>query len=74
MLNTFFQDNALLYLERIKCLKISAMKKLPNTERRRKFAWHFAFAKKDGIIRNLEIVIACVIAFIAGAGMYGTFN
>ena len=52
----------------------SAMKKLTNTERRKKFAWHFAFAKKDGIIRNLEIIIACVIAFVAGAGMYGTFN
>ncbi len=33
-----------------------------------------AFSKKDTIIRNLEVIIACVIAFIAGAGVYGLFN
>lgn len=41
---------------------------------KKKYSHYFSFAKKDNIIRNIEIIVACVIAFIAGTGVYGMFH
>lgn len=35
---------------------------------------YVAFSKKDNIIRNLEVIVACIIAFVAGLGVYGILN
>lgn len=32
---------------------------------------HLSFRKKDTIIRNIEIIVACIVAFIVGWGVYG---
>lgn len=44
------------------------------TVSKRKYVHHFAFAKKDAIIRNIEIIVACTVALIVGTGIYGYFN
>jgi len=36
-------------------------------------AHYSAFYKKDSIIKNIEIIVACVTAFIAGIGLYELF-
>lgn len=41
---------------------------------RKKYKWHFNFAKKDNTIRNIEIAVACIVAFIAGSGIYGLLS
>jgi hypothetical protein len=41
---------------------------------KKKYVHHFAFAKKDAIIRNIEIIVVGAIVLIAGAGIYGYFN
>ncbi|MCR5862953.1 hypothetical protein LRS05_12765 [Flavobacterium sp. J372] len=35
-----------------------------------KYAHYSAFKKKDAAVRNIEIIVACVIAFMAGMGIY----
>lgn len=37
-----------------------------------RFKFHSSFYKKDIIIKNLEIIIMCIVAFIAGIGIYNT--
>lgn len=32
---------------------------------------YLSFRKKDNIIRNIEIIVACIVAFIVGWGVYG---
>lgn len=44
------------------------------TAGKKKYVHHFSFAKKDAIIRNIEIIGVCAIALIAGFGLYGFFN
>ena len=39
-----------------------------------KNVYHVAFQKKDSIIRYIEIIAVCAIAFIIGAGFLGYFN
>lgn len=43
-------------------------------KRKKRFKSYAAFSKKDTIIKNLEIIVACVVAFIVGFGLYNTFN
>lgn len=33
-------------------------------------AYQFAFKRKDAIMRNIQVIIACIIAFVAGTGLY----
>jgi hypothetical protein len=40
------------------------------TAGRKRYNYHFSFAKKDALIRNIEIIVACIIALIAGIGVY----
>lgn len=42
-----------------------------NTNR---FAYHTSMKKKNAIIKNIEIIVACIVAFIAGSGMYELFK
>lgn len=44
------------------------------TAGKKRYVHHFSFAKKDAIIRNIEIIGVGVIALIAGFGIYGLFN
>lgn len=44
------------------------------TAGKKKYVYHFSFSKKDAIIRNIEIIVACIIALIVGVGVYGYFN
>ncbi|RZJ75655.1 MAG: hypothetical protein EOO45_04905 [Flavobacterium sp.] len=37
---------------------------------KRRFNHHFSFRKKDNIIKNIEIIVACIVAFIVGIGVY----
>ncbi|RDI06935.1 hypothetical protein [Flavobacterium sp. AG291] len=39
-----------------------------------KNVYHLAFQKKNSIIRYIEIIAVCAIAFIMGAGFLGYFN
>ncbi|PZR19438.1 MAG: hypothetical protein DI539_13925 [Flavobacterium psychrophilum] len=39
-----------------------------------KNVYQVAFQKKDSIIRYIEIIAVCTIAFIIGAGFLGYFN
>lgn len=32
---------------------------------------HLSFRRKDSIIRNIEITVACIVAFMVGMGLYG---
>lgn len=41
---------------------------------KRKFPEHYSIAKKNTIIRNIEIIVTFAIVLIAGAGIYGVFN
>jgi hypothetical protein len=41
---------------------------------KRGYAAHYSFTKKNNIIRNIEIIVACVIAVIAGTGLYELFQ
>jgi hypothetical protein len=53
-----------------------AMKKYRNmrleavTESENEYTHYSAFKKKDAAVRNIEIIVACVIAFMAGMGIY----
>lgn len=40
------------------------------TAGKNKQAYQFAFKKKDAIMRNIQIIVACIIAFVAGTGLY----
>ncbi len=40
------------------------------TAGKNKQAYQFAFKRKDAIMRNIQIIIACIIAFVAGSGLY----
>ena len=40
------------------------------TAGKKRYNYHFSFSKKDNLIRNIEIIVACVIALIAGIGVY----
>lgn len=44
------------------------------TAGKKKFAPHFSFAKKDGIIKKIEIIGVVVVAVIAATGIYGLIN
>lgn len=37
---------------------------------KKRYNYHFSFSKKDAVIRNIEIIIACIIAFMVVAGLY----
>lgn len=37
---------------------------------KKKFIHYMSFKKKDAIIRNIEIIVACVVAFVVGTGLY----
>lgn len=41
---------------------------------KKRFQEHFSIAKKNTIIRNIEIVIVFAIVLIAGTGIYRLFN
>jgi hypothetical protein len=41
---------------------------------KKRFPEHFSIAKKNMIIRNIEIIVTFAIVLIAGAGIYGVFN
>lgn len=41
---------------------------------KKRFPEHFSIAKKNTIIRNIEIIVTFAIVLIAGAGIYGVFN
>lgn len=44
------------------------------TAGKKRYTFHTSFSKKDNIIRNIEIGVACVVAFIAGIGVYELFQ
>lgn len=37
---------------------------------KKKYVHYLSFKRKDEAVRNIEIIIVCVIAFIAGMGIY----
>lgn len=39
----------------------------------KKYRYPVDFDRKNTIIRNIEITVACVVAFIAGIGLYEVF-
>lgn len=43
----------------------------PLTKKRKKHVYRFSFSSRDNIIRNIEIIVACIVAFIVGVGVYG---
>lgn len=56
-------------------MKNTAPKRLQfATASKRRPAFDYAFNRKSAIIRNIEIIIACLIAFIAGSGLYEVFK
>lgn len=42
-----------------------------NTAVKKRYSYAYAFEKKNAIIRNIEIIVACVVAFIIGMGVSG---
>ena len=40
------------------------------TAGKKRYTFHTSFTKKDTIIKNIEVIVACIIAFTAGVGMY----
>ena len=44
------------------------------TTGKKKNAYHFSFSRKNAIIRNIEIIVACIVAFIVGTGVYDMFQ
>lgn len=44
------------------------------TAGKKRYTFHTSFSKKDNIIRNIEISVACVVAFITGIGVYELFQ
>ncbi|WP_165764559.1 hypothetical protein [Flavobacterium cyanobacteriorum] len=45
-----------------------------NRKDNKRFAFHASMKKKNTIIKNIEIIVACIVAFIAGTGMYELFK
>lgn len=40
-------------------------------DRKEKYKHYAAFRRKNNIIRNIEIIVVCIIAIIAAVGIYG---
>lgn len=44
------------------------------TAGKKKYTPHFSLAKKDSIIKKIEIIVIAVVVIIAGTGIYGLIN
>lgn len=77
MLKSFITDHSIIILADI--IKFCIMEETNRTMNdleyvtagKKRYAFHSSFAKKDSIISNIEIIVACIIAFISGLGIYG---
>lgn len=37
---------------------------------RNRYSHYLSFKKKDEVVKNIEIIVACLVAFMAGIGIY----
>lgn len=50
--------------------KVKKLRLEAATAGKKKYSHYFSFKKKDNTVRNLELLVACVIVFMAGMGIY----
>jgi hypothetical protein len=55
-------------------MKKYSAKRLQYAVAGRRYTQNVELGKKNSIIRNIEIIVACVVAFMAGTGMYELFK